>query len=207
MARKLYFLTGIDTDAGKTITAALLVQRLGLDYWKPVQCGDLDLGDLKKVEELTSNNSVRFFPESHGFQLPASPHIAAAAEGIELQLEDLKPPASEALLVEGAGGLMVPFNQSDTWLDWIAHYKAEVIVVCRDYLGAINHSLLTFERLKASGVPVKGIIMNGEPFASEAEKTIVDRSPWPLLFRFGPIKPLNSAVIAETASKIEMKWD
>ncbi|MBX0332194.1 dethiobiotin synthase [Pontibacter sp. HSC-14F20] len=160
---KRYFVTGIGTDVGKTVAAAILTEALHADYWKPVQAGGLDFTDTDMVRSLVSNASSVFHPEAYCLKMAASPHKAAAAEGIEIDVHGLKLPETQNnLIVEGAGGLMVPLNKRYLVLDLVQQLGLEVILVSRNYLGSINHTLLTAEVLRYRKVPVAGIIFNGE---------------------------------------------
>jgi dethiobiotin synthetase len=160
---KRYFVTGIGTDVGKTVAAAILTEALQADYWKPVQAGGLDFTDTDTVRSLISNEKSVFHPESYRLKMAASPHKAAAAEGIEIDVHGLKlPETKNNLIVEGAGGLMVPLNKRYLVLDLVQQLGLEVILVSRNYLGSINHTLLTAEVLRYRKVPVAGIIFNGE---------------------------------------------
>ncbi|MFD2247271.1 dethiobiotin synthase [Pontibacter ruber] len=160
---KRYFVTGIGTDVGKTVAAAILTEALQADYWKPVQAGGLDFTDTDMVKSLVSNEHSVFHPEAYRLKMAASPHKAAAAEGIEIDVHGLKLPETQNnLIVEGAGGLMVPLNKRYLVLDLVQQLGLEVILVSRNYLGSINHTLLTAEVLRYRKVPVAGIIFNGE---------------------------------------------
>ncbi|PVY38870.1 dethiobiotin synthase [Pontibacter virosus] len=160
---KRYFVTGIGTDVGKTVAAAILTEALQADYWKPVQAGGLDFTDTDMVKSLVSNEKSVFHPEAYRLKMAASPHKAAAAEGIEIDVHGLKLPETQNnLIVEGAGGLMVPLNKRYLVLDLVQQLGLEVILVSRNYLGSINHTLLTAEVLRYRKVPVAGIIFNGE---------------------------------------------
>ncbi|MBD1397193.1 dethiobiotin synthase [Pontibacter sp. JH31] len=160
---KRYFVTGIGTDVGKTVAAAILTEALQADYWKPVQAGGLDFTDTDMVRSLVSNEQSVFHPEAYRLKMAASPHKAAAAEGIEIDVHGLHLPETQNnLIVEGAGGLMVPLNKRYLVLDLVQQLGLEVILVSRNYLGSINHTLLTAEVLRYRKVPVAGIIFNGE---------------------------------------------
>ena len=165
-----YFITGISTDVGKTIAAAIVTESLQADYWKPIQAGELDNCDTKKVKRLISNTSSKFHPNSYALQTPMSPHAAAEKEGVTIDLKKVTPPkTTNHLVIEGAGGLLVPLNDTDTILDLIdATYK--VIVVSRHYLGSINHTLLTIKLLQEKGFEV-AVIFSGAAHAS-TEKII-----------------------------------
>ena len=156
------FITGIGTDVGKTITSAIVTQALEADYWKPIQAGDLDNSDSHKVKSQISNIKSQIFENSYKLNTPASPHLAAVIDGITIDLKQIKDPKTKNhLVIEGAGGLLVPLNDSDCIVDLIQNdYK--VIVVSRHYLGSINHTLLTYEALKSRKIAISGIIFSGD---------------------------------------------
>jgi len=157
-----YFITGIGTDVGKTIAAAIITESLKADYWKPIQAGDLEHSDSKKVKSLISNSESFFYPEGATLKTPMSPHAAAEIDGVKLSVKNLnRPDTSRPLVIEGAGGILVPINNKDTILDLIKPTD-KVIVVSRHYLGSINHTLLTIETLRSKGLQIAGIIFNGE---------------------------------------------
>ncbi|KAA3437840.1 dethiobiotin synthase [Rufibacter hautae] len=167
---KRYFITGIGTDVGKTIAAAIFTEALQADYWKPVQAGNLEDSDTHTVRRLISNTRTVFHPEAYRLQRPASPHTAAAAENIRLTLEQIQLPATRNnLVVEGAGGLMVPLNERDLVLDLIQKLQLEVVLVSKNYLGSINHTLMAVEVLKSRNIGVAGIVFNGVPNPSSEE--------------------------------------
>ena len=156
-----YFVTGIGTDVGKTVVSAVLVEALSADYWKPVQCGFPR--DTETVSKLISNQTSVFHPEHYLLQEPASPHQAAYNEGVQLNLADIKAPDTDKdLVIEGAGGIMVPINDHEFILDLIEKFADQVVLVCSLYLGSINHSLLSVEVLGTRGIKVAGIVFNGE---------------------------------------------
>ncbi|KGO83125.1 ATP-dependent dethiobiotin synthetase BioD [Flavobacterium beibuense F44-8] len=163
------FVTGIGTDVGKTIASSIITESLEADYWKPVQAGDLDNSDSHKIERYLTNNKTVIHPNSYTLNTPASPHLAAQIDGITIDLKKVKEPATKNhLVIEGAGGLLVPLNDTDSIVDLIQpDYK--VIIVSRHYLGSINHTLLTLEVLKNRGIEVAGIIFNGTEVPSTEE--------------------------------------
>lgn len=156
------FITGIGTDVGKTIASAIITQALEADYWKPIQAGDLDNSDSLKIKRYVSNTKSQYHENSYALNTPASPHVAAEIDGITIDLKNIEEPKTENhLVVEGAGGVFVPLNDTDCIIDLIQpDYK--VIVVSRHYLGSINHTLLTIEALKNRNIAIGGIIFNGE---------------------------------------------
>lgn len=156
-----YFVTGIGTGIGKTIVSAVLTEKLKADYWKPIQSGDLDVSDSLFIKHLVGPDTV-IHPECYRLSHPLSPHLSAKMDGIKITLESIKKPATNnTLIIEGAGGLMVPLNDRDLILDLIKTLQVKVIVVSQNYLGSINHTLLTLEVLKTNQVPVAGLIFNG----------------------------------------------
>ena len=160
MSMKL-FVTGIGTDVGKTIVSAILTEALEADYWKPIQAGELARGDSHTVASLISNTKTTIHPNAYALKTPMSPHAAAAIDGVVIDLKKIKAPKTKNILViEGAGGVLVPLNDSETILDLIQpDYK--VIVVSRHYLGSINHTLMTIQLLQQKGFNVS-ILFNGK---------------------------------------------
>ncbi len=170
MPHKPIFITGIGTGIGKTIVSAILVEKLKADYWKPIQSGDLDNSDTLSVKKLISNQTSVFHPETYRLTQPFSPHKSAAIDGITLQpAEIIAPKTNNTLIIEGAGGLMVPLNNDFLMIDLIKQLDAEVILVSKSYLGSINHTLLSVYTLKQYGIALKGIIFNGAKDASSTE--------------------------------------
>ena len=164
-----YFITGIGTDVGKTVASAIVVEALQADYWKPIQAGEISHSDIHSVMELISNSKSEMHGHSYALETPMSPHASAEIDGIEIDINLIKEPKTDNhLVIEGAGGLLVPLNDKETIVDMIKDdYK--VIVVSRHYLGSINHSLLTLSHLRAKGIEVVGIIFNGEVHQSTEE--------------------------------------
>jgi dethiobiotin synthetase len=162
------FITGISTEVGKTVISAIIAEALEADYWKPVQAGDLEYSDSHKVEGFISNKKTVIHPNSYALQTPMSPHAAAEIDGITIDVSKIEEPkTNNHLVIEGAGGLLVPLNDSDTIFDLIRpDYK--VIVVSRHYLGSINHTLLTVEKLQEKGVKI-GIIFSGDEHPTTEE--------------------------------------
>ncbi|WP_311457230.1 dethiobiotin synthase [uncultured Capnocytophaga sp.] len=157
-----YFVTGISTEVGKTISSAIVVESLQADYWKPIQSGDLDNSDTMKVKSLISNSISTFFPSSYEFDYPASPHLSAQMEGRHIELAHIKRPhSSNTLVIEGAGGLFVPLNERNTILDLMLPTD-KIVLVSRHYLGSINHTMLSVEALQRRGLNIFGIIFSGE---------------------------------------------
>ena len=155
---------GTDTNVGKTIVSSLLVNKLDAHYWKPVQCGDLDTGgDSATVKKLSGIKANRIIPEAYRLKMPASPNQAAAAEGITIDKENLRLPNHEgALVVELAGGLMVPLRDDWLQIDQVKMWNLPVVLVARSGLGTLNHTLLSIEALENRNIKVATLILNGE---------------------------------------------
>ncbi len=194
-----YFITGISTEVGKTVASAIVVEALGADYWKPIQAGDLDYSDSHKIEALISNDRTVIHPNSYALKTPMSPHAAADIDGISIQLDKIVPPTTKNnLVIEGAGGLLVPLNDTDTIFDLIqSDYK--VIVVSRHYLGSINHTLLTIEKLQQKGVAI-GIIFSGDEHPT-TEEIILKKTGVTLLGRINEEPRFDEKLVREYASK------
>lgn len=163
------FITGIGTDVGKTIASAIITESLQADYWKPIQAGDVDNSDSHKIQSYLSNSKTKIHPNSYLLQTPASPHLAAALDGISIDFKKItEPKTKNHLVIEGAGGIFVPINETETIVDLIRdEYKA--IIVSRHYLGSINHTLLTIEALQNRKINIGGIIFNGNENKSSEE--------------------------------------
>ena len=161
-SNKPLFVTGIGTGVGKTYVSAHLVETMQADYWKPIQSGDLDQSDTMKVRSMVKNSVSVFYPEAYRLTQPFSPHKSAELDGIIVDPEKIVLPKTQnQLIVEGAGGLMVPLNDHFLMIDLIRHLKAEVVLVVMNYLGSINHTLLSIAVLKNEGLPINRVIFNG----------------------------------------------
>ncbi|MFY0629034.1 MAG: dethiobiotin synthase [Flavobacteriaceae bacterium] len=196
---KKYFITGISTEVGKTIASAIITEALNADYWKPIQAGDLDFSDTHKVESLISNPKSKFYPNSYALHTPMSPHASAEIDNIQIDLKQIKEPKTKNhLVIEGAGGLLVPLNDKETILDIIQpNYK--VIVVSRHYLGSINHTLLTVNLLKERGFDVS-LIFSGEEHPT-TESIIKKMTNVPVIGRIEEEPYFDQNVIKEYAEK------
>ncbi len=194
------FVTGISTDVGKTVASAIITEALEADYWKPVQAGDLDCSDSHKIRRLLSNSKTKIFENSYALNTPASPHLAAQIDGIEIDIHKIiEPKTKNHLVIEGAGGIFVPLNDNQTIADLIREdYK--VIVVSRHYLGSINHTLLTIEALKNRMIKVAGIIFNGDENLS-TEEIILKKTDAKYLGRIDTEPYFDKNVIAEYADR------
>lgn len=201
------FITGIGTDVGKTVASAVVVQALQADYWKPVQAG-IEETDADKIRLLTTVPGGVIHSESYRLKLPASPHIAAREEGIRVSVSALAEDAGRILsqangkhvVIEGAGGLLVPLNESETVADLIKALNAKLILVSRNYLGSINHSLLTAECCRNRGISVLGWIFNDQYMSYETE--IAGWSGYPVLGNIPLLPELSPEIIAMQAAAL-----
>jgi len=156
-----FFITGTDTNVGKTIASAWLCLKLKAAYWKPIQSGAIEGCDADTVAALTQNAGIDVLSSSYVFQAPLSPHLAAALEGSEISFNKLVLPANDSIIVEGAGGVLVPLTHKKLMVDLMQHLNLSTIVVARTTLGTINHTLLTLEALRVRQIQVHGVILNG----------------------------------------------
>jgi dethiobiotin synthetase len=197
---KPIFITGIGTDIGKSVVAAIVTEALGAAYWKPVQAGFDQGTDTEWVAARLSK--PRVFPETYKLVFPASPHIAARGEGLVISLDIIAEAMPEArpLVVEGAGGLLVPLNEKEFVVDLIKKLDARVILVSRNYLGSINHSLLTASLCKAHGLDVAGWIFNDQYLDYEQE--IVDWSGFPAIASIPRAEDPDEDFVREQAERV-----
>ena len=201
MKNQTYFITGISTEVGKTIVSAIVTQALQADYWKPVQAGELEHSDTHKVQQLVSIIKTKFHASAFNLKTPMSPHAAAKIDGVNLSVKKIKrPKVQNNLVIEGAGGLLVPLNDTQTVIDLILPLD-KVIVVSRHYLGSINHTLLTIEALKSRGIPVFGIIFSGAKHPS-TESIITKMSGVPVLGRIDQEPYFDKNVVKQYAEDL-----
>lgn len=197
-----YFVTGIGTDVGKTVVASVLVEALRADYWKPIQSGDLHHTDTDKVRNLVTNSQSVFHPSAYKLQTPMSPHAAAKLDGVQIELQSIKrPQTSNTLVIEGAGGLLVPLNDTLTITDLIQP-DDRIILVSRNYLGSINHTLLSVAYLKQRGFNQISIIFNGEAVPS-TESVILKMSGIKSLGHINQENQIDKATIQRYATIFE----
>ncbi len=193
------FITGIDTGVGKTVVSAILAEALMADYWKPIQSGDLSKSDTDQVIKWVNNGHTVFHPETYRLNWAMSPHISAKIDGLTIQLENIKIPQTKRdLIIEGAGGLLVPLNDKDCIIDLIAELECETIVVSQHYLGSINHTLLSIKALEEKNIPVKGIIFNGRE-NKDTEEIIGKMQNYRILGRIEQEKQINASIIKRYA--------
>ncbi|WP_431311888.1 dethiobiotin synthase [Sphingomonas lacusdianchii] len=197
MAVNVIVVTGTDTDVGKTVFAAALTGALGASYWKPVQAGTDDGTDRQRVARLAGIAPERILPEAYALATPCSPHRAAEIDGVTIDLDRLTLPEVEGpLVVEGAGGVLVPIVGRTTFGDLFARWQRPVVLVARTALGTINHSLLSIEALRARGVPLIGIAFIGDS-VPDSEDTIVRLGNTRRLGRLPRLETLDPATLAE----------
>ncbi|MCE3295558.1 MAG: Dethiobiotin synthetase [Crocinitomicaceae bacterium] len=199
---KQLFITGIGTNVGKTVVSAILCKASGASYWKPVQAGDLEYSDSDKVRDLSG---IRTLAEAFRLQTPASPHLAARIDGIAIQTESLLIPETTGnLLIEGAGGLMVPLNDEGLlYIDVLEHWKIPAVLVSRHYLGSINHTLLSLEILQNRGIEVKALIFVGEENPA-TESAVLTRFPIKNVIRISEASVIDADFVSREAAKIHI---
>jgi dethiobiotin synthetase len=195
---------GIGTDVGKTVVAAVLCEALGADYWKPIQSGTDDMpADAVTVGSLLTDGAHRVHPSTYSFRKSLSPHAAARYEDTEVSLAALVlPNVDRPLVIELAGGILVPINDRETNLDLITKLSLPVVLVSRHYLGSINHTLLSCEVLKAHGIRIAGIVFNGDETLPETERIIAALSKVPVLARIPSLAHVSSNAIADVAKHL-----
>lgn len=199
MSGKGLFITGIGTDVGKTVAAAAITKALEADYWKPVQCGDLDNSDSIKIARLTG---LKTLPETFRLKAPMSPHASAVLEGVELSIAQIELPKSDKpIIVEGAGGVMVPFNSNETFLDLMVKLNLPVVLVSRHYLGSINHTMLSWKVLKEAGLNVVALVISGKEHRS-TESHFETQMDVPFI-RINELEEVNSNTITAEAERLK----
>ena len=195
-----FVVTGTDTDVGKTVFAAALTGALDAHYWKPVQAGLEEGGDRVQIARLAGLAEDRVLPEAYRLATPCSPHRAAEIDGVTIDPDGLALPPQRPLVVEGAGGALVPLGGDLLYADLFAHWGLPTIVVARTALGTINHSLLTIEALRARGVPVHGIAFVGEAI-EDSEATICRMGAVERLGRLPMLDPLEPDALADAFAR------
>lgn len=199
-----YFITAIGTDSGKTLVSTIFCEALQADYWKPIQAGRPK--DTDVVRKLVSNSKTVFHPEAYSLKTAVSPHAAAKIDEITIHIESIQiPDTGNTLIIEGAGGCLVPLNDKHFIIDLIPLLQAEVIVVSNLYLGSINHTLLTLEALKQRKISVRGLVFNGDP-NEESERIILHHSNLKCLLRIKKEPVINPAVIQQYAALLNETW-
>ncbi|MFN7900144.1 MAG: dethiobiotin synthase [Synechococcaceae cyanobacterium] len=191
-------IAGTDTEVGKTVVSALVTLGLGARYWKPVQCGldpDSGEGDRERVGRLAELPPERLLPEAYRLQAPVSPHWAAEREGVRIEHQRLQlPPGDGPLVVETAGGLLVPLRRDLLQIEQMVGWNLPVLLVARSGLGTLNHTLLSLEALASRGLRVLGLVLNG-PLHPDNPGTLEQRGQVPVLAQLPPLAPLNSEAL------------
>jgi dethiobiotin synthetase len=196
-----YFITGIDTDSGKTLASAILCHGLRYDYWKPIQAGTPK--DSDTIKSLSPETKI--YPEKYFLKTPASPHAAAKIDNLKIDLLSFEVPKPSGIIIEGAGGCLVPLNDSDFVIDLAPRLDASIILVADLYLGSINHTLLSVHLLKTRGYSVKGIIFNGKS-NPESERIILHHTQYPCLLRIDQEKQINTAIVKKYSELLKQNW-
>ncbi len=195
---------GIHTGIGKTVCSAVICQSLGYDYWKPVQAGELENTDSIFIQKNVTNPSCVVHPERYKLTMPASPHYAAELDGVEIKTTDFSfPQTNNQLVIETAGGIMSPLANNFLNIDLMQQFNLPVVVVSNNYLGSINHTLLTVEALKKRNINVKGIAFVGREFVS-TRGFILQYTKLPLLFSIPQFEKITPAVIADFAKTVSI---
>lgn len=193
-----YFITAIGTESGKTLVSAIFCRALCAEYWKPIQAGYPT--DSETINELLPG--VKIHKEACLLKAPESPHAAAKKEDKFISLEDILTPKHNGdLIIEGAGGLMVPLNEEELMIDLIEKLKVEVILVSNIYLGSINHSLLSIEALKNRNIKIAGVVFNGGSNV-DSERVILKYAKAPCLLRIKEESKINEAIVNRYAKEL-----
>ncbi len=195
-----YFVTAIGTDSGKTVISAILCEALGRDYWKPIQAGLVE-ADRDSIRKLLPDTKIH--DEAYRLTEPMSPHAAARIDGIKIDLDSIQVPQNDNLIIEGAGGIMVPINDEQHIVDLIEKIDCEVVLVCDLYLGSINHSLLSINELKRRNISVKGIVFNGVS-NPESENHILKYSGYKKLLHVHREEKIDNTIIKKYASELNL---
>ncbi|MBD2754888.1 dethiobiotin synthase [Spirosoma validum] len=200
-----FIVAGIGTEIGKTVVSAILVEALQADYWKPVQSGALTDSDTNTVRELVRNPVSQFHAEAYRLTQPLSPHAAAELDGITIEPEVITLPQTDnALVVELAGGLLVPLNRTYLNIDLVQQLDLPVVLVSRNYLGSINHTLLSVEACRSRKIEILGIIFNGASNPA-TEDFILAYTTLPCIARIGQEGQITPEIINKYASLIDLE--
>mgnify|MGYP005856900197 CR=1 FL=1 len=197
------FVTGTDTDVGKTVVSSLLLKGLSAGYWKPVQAGKTPQTDTEFVKKATGLAESHFYPERYCLDTPMSPHAAADIDGVEISLNDFNLPyfTQQHLVVEGAGGLIVPLNEKDTVLDLIEQFGLPVLLVARSGLGTLNHTFLSLMALRNRNIDIFGVLLNG-PLHKSNYETILEMGRPRYLFQLEMLKNITPSNLEKAFLKI-----
>ncbi|MEO6303453.1 MAG: dethiobiotin synthase [Bacteroidia bacterium] len=199
-----YFITGIGTGVGKTVVSAILTEALQADYWKPIQCGTKDGTDKDVVAKLISNENSVIHPEEYCYDEPVSPHLAANIAGKKIIMESMNIPMSNnSMIIEGAGGILVPLDEKYFVIDMATFFEAEIILVIRNYLGCINHSLLSIDYLAKNGFEIKGLVLIGE-FDKAVRASIINYAELPIIAEIPEVTEISKESILGLKQKVDL---
>ena len=210
------FITGIGTNVGKTIVSAILTEALEADYWKPIQSGTIEGRDSETVTSLISNSITVIHPETYLLKQPLSPHFAAKLDGVTIELSNIHSQYInlsfslraesrsdvQHLIIEGAGGLLVPINNNEYIIDIAKKIDCEIVLVISSYLGCINHTLLSIEYLKRNNFKIYALVFNGE-FDFEVKQSILEYTLNPLIIDIPTLSNLSKQLISEISMKVK----
>jgi len=197
------FITGIGTNVGKTVVSAILTEALEADYWKPIQSGTIEGKDSETVTSLISNSKTVIHPETYLLKQPLSPHFAAKLDGVTIEMEKLQLPTTcNHLIIEGAGGLLVPINKNEYVIDVAKKIDCEIVLVISSYLGCINHTLLSIEYLKRNNFKIYALVFNGD-FDLEVKQSILDYTLNPIIIDIPTLNTLSKQLISEISMKVK----
>ncbi|MFZ1824286.1 MAG: dethiobiotin synthase [Chitinophagales bacterium] len=200
---KGYCIAGIGTGVGKTIFSTIITEALHADYWKPVQCGDLNNSDTLIVKSLVTNSKTIFHPETFQLKEPMSPHAAAAIDGVAINPSDFKLPETDnTIIIEGAGGLMVPLNDTFLIVDLFKQLNLPVILVSRNYLGSINHTILSYEILKQKNIPIAGLVFN-DAGNFTTENFIIEYTQLPVILKIDSEKLWDNTTVKKYSLQLK----
>ena len=197
------FITGIGTNVGKTVVSAILTEALEADYWKPIQSGTIEGKDSETVTSLISNSKTVIHPETYLLKQPLSPHFAAKLDGVTIEMEKLQLPTTcNHLIIEGAGGLLVPINKNEYVIDVAKKIDCEIVLVISSYLGCINHTLLSIEYLKSNNFKIYALVFNGD-FDLEVKQSILDYTLNPIIIDIPTLNTLSKQLISEISMEVK----
>ena len=210
------FITGIGTNVGKTVVSAILTEALQADYWKPIQSGTIEGKDSETVTSLISNSKTVIHPETYLLKQPLSPHFAAKLDGVTIELSKVHSQYInlslslragsrsdvQHLIIEGAGGLLVPINKNENVIDVAKKIDCEIVLVISSYLGCINHTLLSIEYLKSNNFKIYALVFNGD-FDLEVKQSILDYILNPIIIDIPTLNTLSKQLISEISMKVK----
>lgn len=199
------FITGIGTNVGKTVVAAVLTEALQADYWKPIQSGTIEGKDSDTIKALVNNPHTYIHPEAFLLREPLSPHFAAKLEGVEIDFTYINPPMSgNTLIIEGAGGLLVPINNKEYVIDLAKKFSCEIVLVISNYLGCINHSLLSIDYLMKNNYRIHSLVFNGE-FEPEVKDVIANYASDCQIIHIPTLKSLEKTEVKTIATHVKQQ--